>query len=208
MSIQTKGLELLKKGWPYLAILVVGVLIGWYVKPSVVRVEEKTVTVEKMIEKKVIDEVLVQAEVERRVKAIESTLEKRIVRVVVTKPDGTKVEKETTDVKTATKETETEDKVKTVTVEKIVTVDRFVDREVIVEKKIEPVLPDWKVGILIGTAPRFDSPVDTPLLLGVEVDRRIAGPFSVSLWGMAGSPVVGGFKITNAALGLGAKMEF
>lgn len=187
------------KALPYLAVLAIGLGLGWKLKPDVVQVKETTVTVEK----KVVDETLVQQEVDQRVKEIEATKATHVVTVVVTKKDGTKVEKTTTDVKTDTKSTDTQVK----TVEKVVTVEKIVTVDKVVEKTITPVLKDWRVGILIGFAPRFDNFASSPIMVGLEVDRRIFGPVSIDLWLMGGSPVTG-FQLTNVAGGLGVRIEF
>lgn len=189
----------LLKALPFILVLVVGIAIGWGVKPGVVKVEEK----EKIVEKKVVDEKLVQAEVDRRVKEIESHMETKVVTVWVEKPDGSKTKTETKETKTDTKEKETEVK----TVEKIVTVEKVVTVDKIVEKKIEPVLPQWMVGIGVGVAPRFDNPASTPIMLAVDARRRILGPFFLGLQVQAGSPVTG-FNVTNAAVLVTGAMEF
>ena len=121
------------------------------------------------------------------------------------KPDGTVTTREVEDrnIDSHVKEHETNTEVKIVEVEKqvVVTVDR------VVEKKIEPVLPNWGVGVLVGTSPRFDSPAETPLLLGVSVDRRVLGPIFLTGQLQAGSPVTG-FRIVNPSIFLGVKGEF
>src|SRR5258706_7709560 len=114
----------LLKALPYAVVLLVGAGIGWSLKPDVVRVEGK----ERIVEKTVVDEKAIQTEVDRRVKEIESKMETKVVRVWVTKPDGTSTATETTETKTETKEKEVEVK----TVEKIVTVEKVVNRDVVV----------------------------------------------------------------------------
>lgn len=122
--------EIALKVWPFLLVLLVGVAVGWQVKPT--KVEEKTKIVE---------------------------VEKQIV----------------------------------------------VEKEVLIEKK--PVLPDWHMGLLVGASLR--TPVsDTPLMVGIEVERRLLGPFFLGAWGMAGSPVVGGFNVTNVTFGIKLGAEF
>lgn len=201
-------LSKIKAHWPLVAVAVVcllgGIGIGWGAKPAVVQVHE--VTKEVTVEKKVVDEVAVQAEVDRRVKEITAQMDTHQVVVVVTKPDGTKTQTTTTDThsKQDTKDTTDQTKTQVVTVIKEVQVDHTVT----VEKTITPVLAQWHLGILVGVAPRFDAPATTPIMVGIEAERRIVGPVFAGAWVMAGSPVVGGFNVTNAAVGLKVGFEF
>jgi len=98
----------------------------------------------------------------------------------------------------------TEEKLKVVEVEKQV----VVEREKLVETKTTPVLPNWHISVLGGVAPRFDQPPLTPVMVGVEVERRAIGPFFAGGWIMGGSPVVGPFTLTNAAFGIKLGAEF
>ena len=68
-----------------------------------------------------------------------------------------------------------------------------VERERVVEKTVT-LRPDWRVGALVGAswnAPLV--PIAGPLVLGVQVDRRIVGGLSAGLWvntvGAAGASV-------------------
>ena len=57
-----------------------------------------------------------------------------------------------------------------------------VERERVVEKTVT-LRPDWRVGALVGAswnAPLV--PIAGPLVLGVQVDRRIVGGLSAGLW--------------------------
>lgn len=200
-------LSKIKSQWPLLAVAVVcllaGIGIGWGCKPAVV--ETKEVTKDVIVEKKVVDEEAVQTEVEKRVKEITAQMDSHQVVVVVTKPDGSKTETTTTDThsKNDTKDTTDQTKTQIVTVVKEVQVDHTVT----VEKTVTPVLAQWHVSILAGVAPRFDAPSTTPIMIGVEAERRIVGPVFVGAWVMAGSPVTG-FNVTNAAVGLKVGIEF
>lgn len=202
-DMNQKIAEVLKKVVPLLAILIVGIGIGWYVKPDVVRVEEKIKTVE--VEKQV---VVAQEKVRVEVVHVKDT---QVVerwhreKTEEKKPDGTVLTKEIEDrnIDSIVKEKENSTEVKVVTVEKQVVVEKKVE----VEKKIEPVLPNWHVGILAGAAPRFDNPAQTPIMLGVEGERRIVGPVWLGAWVMAGTPVQA-FNVTNAAGGVKLGFEF
>lgn len=188
---------------PYAAVLVVGAGIGWALKPDVVRVEEKVKTVE--VEKQVVvEKEVVRVEV---VKVKDTQVVERWHREKTdeTKPDGTRTVKEIEDrnIDSVVKERENSTTVQVVEVEKQV----VVTRDVVVEKVIEPVLKNWRAGLLVGVAPRFDTPAETAIMVGVEAQRRIAGPFSASLWVLGGSPVTG-FKLTGVSAGLGLNVEF
>jgi len=183
-----------------LGVLLVGIVIGWFVKPT--QIEEKIRTVE--VEKQV---VVVHEQVRVEVVHVKDT---QVVerwhreKTEETKPDGTKIAKEVEDrnIDSIVKEKENSTQVQVVTVEKQV----VVEKEKIVERK--PILPNWHVGALVGVAPRFDSPTETPVLVGLEVERRVIGPFFAGAWVMGGSPVIGGFKVTNASFGLKLGMDF
>ncbi len=102
-----------------------------------------------------------------------------------TRPDGTKIVKETTDtnIDKTIKETEV----------KFVDRTTVVEKEKIVEKKIETIrevstkLPDWTVTARLGTTftelkPSLTVPYFSPIVIGAEVDRRIIGPVKAGLW--------------------------
>ncbi len=98
---------------------------------------------------------------------------KIVYREKTTKPDGTTVERtaERTDTKTDEKTNTKTDS------ERIAEGMRDVERIVVAHK------PDWRVGALIGADVAF-NPLAASLLAGAQVERRIAGPFSVGLWAL------------------------
>lgn len=206
-TLLLKFLEVLKTQGPKLAkplfLLGCGVLIGWLVKPDVVRVEEKIKTIE--VEKQV---VVVQEKVRVEIVKVKDT---QVVerwhreKTEERRPDGTVIAKEVEDrnIDSIVRERENSTEVKVVEVEKQVVVERKVE----VFREVKPVLPDWHVGVLAGVAPRFDAPLASPIMLGLEGERRIAGPLWLGIWGMAGSPATG-LNITNGAIGIKASMEF
>lgn len=172
--------------------------------PEKFKVEEKVKVVE--VEKQVVvAKEVVRVEVVR-VKDTQIVDRWRREKTETQTPDGTltKREVEERNIDTVVKEKETKAEVKVVEVVKEV----VVDREKVVEKRIEPVLPNWHAGALIGAAPRFDQPLATPVMVGLEVERRVAGPVWLGGWAIGGSPVVGGFALTNVAVGLKVGMEF
>jgi len=181
-----------------------GLAVGLKIGPENVRVEEKIKVVE------VVKEVVVAKEVVRvevvRVKDTQVVDRWRREKTETQDPDGTvtKREVEERNIDTVVKEKETKAEVKVVEVIKEV----VVDREKVVEKQIEPVLPNWHAGALVGVAPRFDQPLATPVMVGLEVERRVTGPVWLGGWAIGGSPVVGGFALTNVAVGLKVGMEF
>lgn len=161
-------MDFVLKHWRIFAvvILLAGAFIGGrYTAQGRVQYVEK----EKIVEKQIIVAGKDTRTIEYR--------DRIITRVVVKKPDGTVTE--TTVDKDAGHSDKNEHETKTVTIEKIV------EREKIV--KVGP--PDWRVGILVGaTATKWDKlpTLGTPYLaVGVEVDRRIIGPFSLGVWGLS-----------------------
>ncbi len=171
-------------------------------------------------EKLKVEEKVKVVEVEKQVVVVKEVVKVEVVRVKDTQivdrwrrektetqmPDGTltKREVEERNIDTVVKEKETKAEVKVVEVVKEV----VVEREKVVEKRTEPVLPNWHAGALVGAAPRFDQPLATPVMVGLEVERRVAGPVWLGGWAIGGSPVVGGFALTNVAVGLKVGMEF
>lgn len=159
--------------FPYLLLVVllpVAFISGRYTAPVKIVEKRVEVTVEKLVEvEKKTDTTKIDEELNKH------THKERTVEI---KPDGTQVVKETTD-------TNTEKNTKEVEV-------KYVDREVVVEKKIEVTVekivesgkPDWTVTARVGVdINRLLNPsVVNPILVGVEIDRRIIGPFKAGVW--------------------------
>jgi len=171
-------IEFLKKYWKYLAmmaLLLIGLFVGRYSapKPSV-QIQEKVVTQVQ----KVVDEQMVQAEVDKRVAEFQKNFKTHTVTVVVTKPNGTKLQKTTTDVQDIEKSKTQEQKVVTQVVTKTEYVDRIVEKQV--DVKVESPRPDWLLGVQVGgNVSGITSLPD--LHVAAEVDRRIFGPFYLGL---------------------------
>ena len=122
-----------------------------------------------------------------------------------TKPDGTKIAKEVEDknIDTIIHDKENNTEVKVVEVVKQV----VVEKEKIVEKIITPTLTNWRVGALVGVQPSIIPLGIQPMSFGVEVDRRLAGPFFIGGWAMADVDVATpNFKGLKA--GLKISLEF
>ncbi len=176
-----------------------GALTGWSLKPDQVKVEEKVKVVE--VEKQV---VVVQERVRvETVKVKDTSVTERYHREKTTSPDGTIREIEDRNIDAVAKETVREEKIKLVEVEKQVLVDRVVDKVV----RIDPVLAQWKAGVLAGVAPRFDTPSNTAIMAGLEVERRLAGPVWVGVWVVGGSQIQQ-FSLTNVSAGIKLGVEF
>lgn len=99
----------------------------------------------------------------------------RNVTTTITPDAGTVIVDRTVEREGATESgaaTETEARVEVVTAE----------RERIVEKTVT-LRPDWRVGVLAGASLREPwLPIAGPLVLGVQVDRRIVGGLSLGVW--------------------------
>lgn len=116
-----------------------------------------------------------------------------VVRVVESRPDGTRIETERHEAaREVVREVEV---VRVETVEKIVYRDR--------ERTEENAAPQWRIGAELGIANaprRIDIPGVpryAPIVAGVTLERRIAGP----VW-------VGGFVSSTPAAGLRVAVEF
>jgi hypothetical protein len=111
-------------------------------------------------------------------KVVTVTVKEEAKRVViyrdrVIKPDGTRIEREVEKTETDTKIADTR------TGEKVDTREGTKDREHVVTSP----LPQWRVGALVGVGLRVDPFVLVPAY-GAHVERRIAGPFFVGVWGL------------------------
>ena len=196
--------------------LAVGGGLGWSMKPNVVSVQEKVVEKEVAVKDERIDQLLTQISQMNKdyqeMKNSELNVKTHTVVVENTNVDGSKTKTTTSDKSLDQKTTETkhEVEVKVVTVEKqvVVTQTETVVKEVEKEKIVTAAKPDWKLGLMVGAAPQVPNVVDTAILVGVEADRRIVGPVFLGAWVMGGSPVVGGFRVTNVAVGLKVGVEF
>lgn len=118
--------------------------------------------------------------------------------VEIDRPDGTK--ERTTEEATEDTEVEKQIEIRYVdrVVEKQVDVVKEVEKEVL--KIVEKPLPDWRVSAIVGVStPDIlqNGLSDRSLVLGVDAQRRIAGPLSGGIWGMS-----------NGAVGLSLSLEF
>lgn len=174
-------LDFMKKYWyiPTMLVMMVACFaFGWYSVPKPeVKIQEKIVTQTVTKEVRVVDEQLVEQEVSKRVAEFEKTLKTHTVTVVVTKKDGTKVEKTTQDTDSDTKsKTETDQtKQQVITVHDVQTVT--VEKQVIKEVKVEVKSPQpaWMVGIEAGTTVESLKGLP-PLYLGLSASHRFIGP--------------------------------
>lgn len=169
-------MEKIKQYWPYAVVLLVGVLggaaLGWGLKPDVVKIEEKIKVVEVVKEVVVVQE-KVRVEV---VKVKDTQVVERWRREKTQSPDGTIKEIEERNIDSIIKEKENTVEVRVVEVTKEVVVEKLVDRVI----KIDPVLANWHIGVMGGVQVPTIIPV-----VGVEAERRIAGPFWLGVWGTA-----------------------
>jgi hypothetical protein len=145
-----------------------GSALGWYLKPEKVRIEEK-IRVEQVEKQVVVVQEKVRVEV---VKVKDSQTAERYRKETVHSPDGTVRQTEERNIDTVVKEKENTVEVKVVEVEKQVVVEKQVEKLM----KVDPVLPNWQVSLIGGV----ELPTPMPVV-GVAVDRRIAGPFWVGV---------------------------
>lgn len=206
--------DFLKKHWKPLAVvaaLALAFVFGRYSAAG-----PKVVETEKIVyqdrEVKVVDEQKVQAEVDARVKVLEASLEKKVVTIVVTKKDGTKIEKTTTDVKQNTKVTENETKTNNVVDTTKTTETKVVEKEVEKTKTITPQGAEYKVGVLVGTQLLMDNYkpnlADTPILIGIGASRKLVGPLWLDANLLVGIKPVGVTQVNTVGLMIGVSAEF
>lgn len=159
-----------------------GYALGRYAQPAKVITTEKVVTV---VQEKVVyqDRVVIK---EVKVKDKDKEKEKHTTTTTTKTPDGTVVTK--TETSTKTKEKENEKTNTDTQKEKVVTVEKVVEKVVEKEKLVESKKLDWIVHAGAG--------VSIPTLLGAEqqgvpglrgfvidagVDRRVVGPFYIGV---------------------------
>lgn len=189
-------------------ILILGILFfaaGTYLTMSALNpAKTETVAKEKEETKEVIKYVYIKEKEETKEEK-EDKKENKIVKkdkTTVKKPDGTVEIKETTSVETQSDSSkikvEVQKVIEYVDKEKIVYKDREVTKTVTVTNQ-----KDWKVGVLLGTSlyplPEVSptAPYINPIIVGVQVDRRIIGPFNAGLWVQTRS-----FKTVEAGLAI------
>lgn len=158
-----------------LACLAAGYSAGHLSAPveTVTQTEIKVVTREKVVEK-IVDR---WHEAKTRIVYTEKT----------SKPDGSIVEK------TSTKE----DSVADASRDDSKVTDKSTENE---QKSSKQVVnrPDWRVGVLAGAALQTPAiQITGPLVLGVQVERRIVGGISLGIWG-----------VSSGAGGLSLSLEF
>lgn len=185
----------------YPILLILGVILGWYLKPEAVRVEEKLKVVE--LEKQVVvEKEKLKVEI-IHVKDTQVVERWRREKTETQLPDGTITKRETEEknIDTVVKEKTTDTKVVEVEKQVVIEVEKFVDRKVLIEPKLE----NWGVNVLAGVQPKL-NPLSTDLVLGVQAERRVAGPFWAGIWVQTVTPT--NFSNLNAIQGglqVGAK---
>jgi hypothetical protein len=184
----------------YVATAAIAAFVAWSIKPDRTEVQEKIKVVE--VEKQVVVEKEVLKVEVVRVKDTQVVERWRREKTETQSPDGTVVKKETEEknIESIVKEKETA--VKVVEVEKQV----IVEKEKLVKVETKPVLPNWHVSVSAGLAPRLPDFPTSPIMLGVDVERRIAGPVFLGGYIMGGSPVTA-FQPTNVAVGVKVGIE-
>lgn len=132
--------------------------------------------------------------VEVKVREESTNTRRRVERVRVERPDGTKIEREIEREELQADVREQAQHVEVREVERVVYQDRQVT------KVIEHARPMWRAGVLAGLDVRRVSlipPSPGPVILGATVERRIVGPIHAGVWGLS-----------SGAFGVSASVEF
>lgn len=164
--------DLLRAWWPYLAAgvaVLVAFCAGRFSAP--VKVEER------LVEKVVVQEKLVEKRFEVAVKAEERV--RVVYRDRIVRPDGTREEREVERDESASSSATVAAKVREV--ERVV----YRDREVV--KVVESARPLWRVSLLAGVdLPRLHHPqLLGPIAFGAQVERRLIGPAFVGAYALS-----------------------
>ena len=157
--------------WPWVLAIVVALAAGFtagrfFVRPQVeIRTETKT----EWRDREVVKEVKVKGETVYVDRVVYRTIDTR------KEPNGTMtthtVERSDTDTHRQTTETSARDAV----------TERQGQASTV--QVVTPVLPQWRAAVLAGASLKSPLlPVAGPLVLGLEVDRRIVGPFWLGVW--------------------------
>lgn len=157
-----------------LLLVLIGFFLGRQNAPE--KIVEKEKVVEKIVYKEKVEE---KRETDTKVNEDKDIHEEKTIEI---KPDGTKIIKVVTDTKTKTD---------TVIKEKEY-IDRIVEKEVeklVVKEKIIENKNDWIVSAKLGTnfnqlSPSLIAPYFSPIMVGVDVNRRIIGDVYVGAWGL------------------------
>jgi len=189
-------MEFLKKTWVQICIamlvaLAAGYLVGRGLTPKpTIEVQER------IVEKKVIDQVAIDVAVEAAKAEWSKNVKEKVIVRIVTKPSGEKTEE-------TVRETETAETSKTETikiVEKIVTKKEIIEKQVLIETKITPYTPKWSIGLQVHK--------ELPGVLSSKVTDN------VDYSALAGAKVVGSlwatssYKIKSKELGIGLSYKF
>lgn len=201
-------------GWKYIKIAIVAIVLlvaafatGRYTVPT--KIVEQRVEVEKKVEVVRIDEQKV-LELTAQLKIAEdrvAELNKKVHKTehTVKKPDGTVEVTKTEDTDTSSSSHSHTDTTSNTTEKQVEIkyVDRIVEvqHEVVVTKIVDAEKPQWLIGPMVGvnfrdlTVPQ--GVFTGPFSFGATVERRIAGPVFVGVWG-----------VTSGQVGISALIEF
>jgi len=171
----------------------VGYAVGRYAAPTktVVTTQTKVVTQvkEHVIVKHDVQVKMVAHKVYIRAKAQNT----HTVTETTKKPDGTVVTKTTTDTSSSDVTANTEGK-KTEAASHTVA-DKTEEKKQVATKKTKKVVennrPNWAISPMVGvnlSGLKLTNPVFKPVF-GLQVERRIVGPFSVGAWGLSSGQV-------------------
>jgi hypothetical protein len=128
---------------------------------SEVREVERVVYKDKVVE--VVKTVTVREQAQARV----------IYRDRVTKPDGTRVEREVERTETKATEHAQAEAARASTAE----------GQRVAERTVTPRQPQWRAGVLVGAQLRLD-PLGVSPAVGAHVERRLLGPLWLGAWGL------------------------
>jgi hypothetical protein len=168
-------------------VLLVGVFFtGRSSAPPQIQEVERTVYVDRVVTKEVEKVVEKKVEVEkivyRNIYKDETVKEKE----TTTKPDGTVT---VTERETVNKDTINEGSVENSReIVKVVEVEKLVEKLVYKEKEVVKYTDhEWDIDVRIGTnftglSVTPTAPYVNPIILGLDVERKIIGPFNAGLW--------------------------
>lgn len=190
-----------KHRWPLaltgvVLVMIGSFLMGRYTGPT--KTVEKTKT--EYIDREVVRMETKYVEVEAKTKTVARDVRRE--RRVEEQPDGTKVTTVVIVDKTKVNEASTQ----AVTQASSAATEKTSTTTTSTEKIVESARPDWRLGLQLGAG--LVLPAQPIMAAGLSLDRRIAGPFWVGIWGQMQLNILPTVTPQGFTAGIGVALEF
>jgi hypothetical protein len=160
--------------------------IGYKATPEKVRIEIKEKVIEKHYEATVQKQEINIDQLLKQIKETAKSVDKTVIKEIVTQKDGTKIEKET-QVSHSDQSSKTSTEQQTHVAElnelkKLIQNSKVVEKTQIVEKLR---VPKWTIGAQVGLGVNSNSyipGIPGNMVIGAFAEKQLIGPFSGGLW--------------------------